>query len=151
RIDGDVRDDLAVLSFATHEVSVLLANGGPFSFPVAYMVGDAEDFALGDCNADGRPDLLYANGMGAAARLRARAVDGFGNFGVPIGSALPLVDAMFGPLDAFAITAGTFDAAAGEDVVVSASFARLAPMVSNGACSFSPKSMQVTWAWTRAR
>jgi hypothetical protein len=155
RINGDARDDLAVLSFTTHEVSVLLANGAPFTGPVAYMVGDAEDIALGDCNADGRPDLLYANGMGVAARLRARTVDLFGNFGAPIVSVLPLVDFVLGPLDAFAIAAGGFDAVAGDDVFVSASFARLAPMVSNGACNFFPtfaaNTIPVTWAWTRAR
>lgn len=155
RLDGDARWDLAVLSFGTSQAQVLLANGAPFTFPVAYGVGDAEDIALGDCSGDGRPDLLYANGAGATARLRARVVDMVGNFGAPIASVLPLVDGTFGPLDAFAIAAGDFDGDADADVAVSASFARLAPMIDVGGCNFAPafnmNTMPVTWAWTRAR
>jgi len=155
RLNGDARSDLVVLSYGTHQAQVLLANGAPFAGPVAYAIGDAQDLALGDCNADGRPDLLYANGFGAAAQLRARAVDMFGNFGAPIVSALPLVDAGLGPLQSLAIAAGRFDADADDDAVVSASSSRLAPMRSNGACSFTPtfmaNTLPVTWAWTPAR
>jgi hypothetical protein len=155
RINSDIRSDLVVLSFGTQQAQVLLANGAPFAGPVAYMVGDAEDLALADCNLDGRPDLLYATGVGNAARLRARAADMFGNLGAPISSVLPLVDATFGPLDAFAIAAGDLDGDADADAVVSASFARLAPMVNVGGCNFAPAfnaaTMPVTWAWTRAR
>lgn len=155
RLDGDARSDLVVLSFGTGQVQVLRATGAPFGFPVAYAVGDAEDLALGDCSGDGRPDLLYANGVGNAARLRARQVDPFGNFGAPISSVLPLVDGAFGPLDSFAIAAGDFDGDGDADAAVSASFARLAPMIDVGGCNFAPafnaNTMPLTWAWTRAR
>ena len=155
RLDGDARADLVVLSFGTHQAQVLLATAAPFAAPVAYAVGDAEDLALGDCSGDGRADLLYANGVGAAAQLRARVDGAAGNLGAPVVSALPLVDATFGALDSFAIAAGDFDGDGDADAVVSAGSSRLAPMIDVGGCAFAPafnaNTMPLTWAWTRAR
>jgi hypothetical protein len=122
---------------------------------VTFAVGDTEDIALGDCNADGRFDLLYANGMGTASRLIARRNLGAPAFSAELVSSLPLFDVTEGYLEPFLIAAGDFDNDGIGDAVVSASASRLAPATSNGNCTFTPTytpaTMNTTWAWSRAR
>lgn len=151
RLDGDARPDLAVLAAGADEIDIIRATGAPFAFAIPYAAGDAGDIALGDCNVDGRRDLLYVNGMGAGTVLRARRNDGLANFGVPLVSPLPLVDPAFGPLAPFVLASGDFDADGAADAVVSASWSRLGPATSNGNCTFTPAPLGITWAWVRTR
>jgi hypothetical protein len=155
RLDADARMDLVVLSVADDEAAVLRATAAPFAAPVAYAVGDAGDIALPDCDGDGRRDLVYVNGTGTATTLRARRNLHNAMLGGPIVSALPLFDQTFGFLTPFVLAAGDFDNDGVGDAVVSASWSRLAPATSDGDCTFTPTytpaTMNFTWAWVRSR
>jgi hypothetical protein len=155
RLDADARMDVVVLSAADDEAAVLRATGAPFAAPVAYDVGDAGDIALGDCDADGRRDLIYVNGTGTATNLRARRTLQNAMLGGAISSSLPLYDQTYGYLTPFVIASGDFDNDGVGDAVVSASWSRLAPATSDGDCTFTPTytpaTMNYTWAWVRTR
>ena len=155
RLDGDARMDVVVLSAADDEVAVLRATAAPFAAPVTYDVGDAGDIALPDCDGDGRRDLIYVNGTGTGTTLRARRNLMNAVLGGPIVSALPLFDQVFGYLTPFVLAAGDFDNDGIGDAVVSASWSRLASATSDGDCTFTPTytpaTMDFTWAWVRTR
>jgi len=63
--NADGRPDLAVANVSSNNVSILLGNGGAggtFQPAVNYAVGSSpRSVAVGDFNADGRPDLAVAN------------------------------------------------------------------------------------------
>ncbi len=65
-LNGDGRPDLITTNLGSNNVSILLGNGPPnagtFQPAVNYAVsGGPESVAVGDFNADGRPDLAVAN------------------------------------------------------------------------------------------
>ncbi|WDT71111.1 MAG: FG-GAP-like repeat-containing protein [Candidatus Manganitrophus sp.] len=85
--------DLAVVNFATHEVSLLTGNGdGTFDAAVHFpatppgVQGFPQHLALGDFNKDGMPDLVVSNGAvgtmtlllntGGASRRPSRLIFG---------------------------------------------------------------------------
>ena len=65
RLNADARDDLAVLNVGSQTATILLAAGGGFA-AFGYGVGNTPDIALGDCNGDTQPDLIYVRGHGTA-------------------------------------------------------------------------------------
>jgi hypothetical protein len=150
RLDANVRADLVVLETGASAAVVLLSSGPGFAAPVAYAVGDAPDLALGDCDASGSPDLLYVNGDGTAAALRARRNIG-GVLAAPVGSSLPLYDAVYGYLYDLAIVSTDLDGDSLADAVVSTSDSQLPSATSNGNCTFTPaytpNTLAGTYAW----
>jgi hypothetical protein len=146
RLNGDLRDDLAVLNVGSQTVTIMIAAGAGFA-SVNYIVGPTPDIALGNCDADIWPDLLYVNGFGTATQLLARR-NMNGVLLPPLSSALPLFDPVHGYLTPLSIVSGDLDGDGFADASVSASQSRLAPATSNGNCTFAPKPYGVTWAWT---
>jgi hypothetical protein len=151
RLDANVRADLVVLETAADAAVVLLSNGLGFAPPVAYPVGDAPDLALGDCDASGSLDLLYVNGQGTSATLRARRNVG-GALGLPVGSSLPLWDETYGYLYDLAIESTDLDGDGRADAVVSTSHSQLPSATSSGNCAFTPAytpgTQASTFAWS---
>jgi hypothetical protein len=151
RMNADVRDDLVVLNRDADTVDVRLAAGaGAFAAALTYAVGDATDLALGDCDGTTRPDLMYMNGQGTSATLRARRNQGNGALGPIVTSAFPLgptatIPSYSSPL---AITAGRMNPGIAADAVVAATESRLATALSNGNCTFVKQPEIQTWAWT---
>lgn len=150
RLDANTRADLVVLETAASAALVLLSTATGFAAPVSYAVGDAPDIALGDCDASGSVDLIYVNGQGTSASLRARRNTG-GVLAAPLGSSLPLYHATLGALYDLAIVAGFLDGNPGVDVAVSTSHSQLPTATSNGNCTFTPTytpaTMWSTYAW----
>ena len=136
-LNGDARADLVTLDHGAGTATVRLAAAGGFGPAVTYPVGDAEDLALGDCDGDRRLDLIYVNGNGTHATLRARRNHG-GAFAAPLVSGLPLYDAEYGYMDPYAIVAADLDDDGVADVAVSAEFSRLPTATSDGDCTFTP-------------
>ena len=63
--NADGKLDFAVGSDATLAVGVLLGNGnGTFQPPMTYSSGNHAWLAVGDCNCDGKPDLVVAGTRG---------------------------------------------------------------------------------------
>lgn len=155
-MNADARADIVAFIGGFDAVSVLLANPvvPGFAAPVNYPVGDATDIAIGDCNANGTPDVMYANNFGTSTVLRARRNNGVGGLLAPLSSPLPLVHPTLPPLGAVppflqptAIVAGRFDAGAAADVVVASTWSILAPATSNGNCTFTAEPYGGAWAW----
>jgi len=148
RLNADARADFVALNLASDTVTVRLAVAGGFAAGVNYPVGNTDDIALGDCDGSGRRDLLYYNGQGTGTSLIARPNNGAGGLGAPIASALPLFDPAVGYMEPQAIAAGDLDGDGFGDATVASSWSRLAPALSNGACSFTPQPYGLTWAFT---
>jgi FG-GAP-like repeat len=149
RLNADARADLVVLNATADTVTVLFGvMGGPPVFGANYAVGDATDIALGDCDGSGLADVLYVNGFGTNALLRARRNNGAGGLLAPVVSSLPLFDPAVGFLNPLAIVSAPLNGDAFADVAVSATQSRLVPATSNAACSFTPGSFTTTWAWS---
>jgi hypothetical protein len=153
RLDNtDARADLAVLADGVNQLLVLRAIGAPFAPPIPYAAGDANDIAIGDCDFDGRRDVMYVNGTGLGTQIHARRVfDNFANLTPPIVSAFPLSAPMFGALQPYVIAAGTFDADNRADLAVTASNSFIAPAHANANCTYAAVPMSQSWAWTRTR
>jgi hypothetical protein len=151
RLDGNTRDDLIVLETDADVAAVLLANDVDFFPPVFYPVGDAPDIAVGDCNADAAPDLIYVNGSGVFATLRAHVNFG-GAFGPPVVSPLTLFDDVYGLLDDLAIVSVDLDGNGRDDAVVSTQHSQLPSAIAGGNCLFTPAStpgtQSNTYAWS---
>jgi FG-GAP-like repeat len=151
RLDANTRTDLVVLETGAGAALVLLSNGAGFAQAVRYAVGDAPDIALGDCDASGSLDLLYVNGQGTSATLRARRNSG-GLLAAPLASALPLYDAELGYLYDLAIVSTDLDGDGRADAVVSTSHSQLPSATSDGGCTFTPAytpaTLSNTYAWS---
>lgn len=152
RLDTDGNVDLAVLATGSNQIDIFRATGAPFAARIPYDAGDAGDIAIGDCNFDGRRDIMYINGTGLGTSIRARRVfDNFANLTAPIATAMPLSLVPYGPLTPFVLASADFDNDTFSDVAVSTSWARIAPARSNGNCTFAPQPLAVTWAWVLTR
>lgn len=146
RMNGDARDDLAVLNLGSQTVTILLAAGGGFA-AASYGVGNTPDIALGDCNGDTQPDLIYVRGQGTSTELFARP-NSWGFLGGPLISILPLFDPVYGFLGPLSIASGDLNGDGFDDASVSATWSRLAPATSDGDCTFTAQPYGITWAWT---
>jgi VCBS repeat protein/centrosomal CEP192-like protein/FG-GAP repeat protein len=76
--NGDGKLDLAVASFLSNTLSILLGDGtGNFTLASSPVTGEyADSVAIGDFNGDGKPDLAVATERGVLILLG----DGSGNF-----------------------------------------------------------------------
>ena len=146
RLNADARDDLAVLNVGSQTATILLAAGGGFA-AFGYGVGNTPDIALGDCNGDTQPDLIYVRGQGTATQLHARP-NSWGFLGGPLVSILPLFDPGYGYMSPLSIVSGDLNGDGFDDASVSATMAHLAPATSNGDCHFTAQPFAFTWAWT---
>ncbi len=148
RLNADARADFVVLNDGSNTATVRLAVAGGFAAGVNYTVGDTDDIAIGDCDANGAQDLLYYNGQGTSTQLIARRNNGAGGLAAPLGSSLPLFDPIVGYMEPLAIAAGDLDGDGRADAAVAASQSRLAPATSNGNCTFTASPYGLTWAWS---
>jgi hypothetical protein len=147
RLNADARADLVTLNATADTATVLFGvMGGPPVFGANYAVGDATDIALGDCDGSGLADLLYVNGFGTNATLRARRNNGAGGLLAPVVSSLPLFDPGPGFLNPLAIVSTALNGDAFADVAVSATASRMRTATSNAACSFTVGPFWTTWA-----
>lgn len=150
RLDANARADLVVLETGADAALVLLSNGAGFAAAASYAVGDAPDLALGDCDASGSLDLIYVNGQGTSATLRARR-NFSGLLAAPLASPLPLYDAEYGYLDDLAIVSADLDGNGRADAVVSTTHSQLPSATSDGDCTFTPAyapdTLSNTYAW----
>ena len=82
-LNGDGKPDLAVATYSTNSVNVLLNNGsGTFAAAVAYPTGGAAwSVAIADLNGDGVPDLAVANDTNSNSHMSAFLNLGNGTFG----------------------------------------------------------------------
>jgi FG-GAP-like repeat/FG-GAP repeat len=76
--NGDGKLDLAVVSFSSSSVSILLGNGdGTFQSAVGYAVGPGpSSIAVGDFNSDGNLDLAVAESGGGGVSILSGNGDG---------------------------------------------------------------------------
>jgi len=111
--NADGRPDLAVANQTSNNVSILLGNpppnAGTFQARVNYAAGDVPiSVAVGDFNADGRPDLAVANNLSDIVSVLLNTT-GIASFPVPTITQQPasqIVQA--GQIATIAITANGF-------------------------------------------
>jgi hypothetical protein len=155
RMNGDALDDLIILADGANNLEVRLATGGGgFAAAVSYAAGDARDFAIGNCDGTGGTDVMYMNGTGTAAALRARQNNYAGVLSAPVSTAWPLGPTVAIPhySKPLAIVGGRMNNDTWDDVVVSAEWSRLATGRSNGNCTFTKLPEVQSYAWaTRLR
>ncbi len=112
--NADGRPDLAVANLFSDNVSILLASsagGGTFLPPVNFVAGSRPiSVAVGDFNADGRPDLAVANGFSDNVSILLRSGGAGGTF-------LPAVNYAVGPSQQF-VAVGDFNADGRPDLAV---------------------------------
>jgi len=93
--NADGRPDLAVANIDSNNISILLGNGGgsgTFQAAVNYGAGSApQSVAVGDFNADGRPDLAVANLFGNNVSVLLNTTL---NFPAPIITQQPIAQAV---------------------------------------------------------
>jgi hypothetical protein len=140
-LNGDGRSDLAVASYTSgpvtvSSVSVLLGNGdGTFGARNDYSTGDFPvSVAIGDLNADGKPDLVVANN--GPATVSVLLGNGDGTFGAksdyPSGSGFP-----YGPTS---VAIGDLDGDGKPDLAVANSDTRVSVLLGNGGGTLGAKS-----------
>lgn len=113
-VDGDAKPDIAVTNYSSNTVSVIrnTSTGGTTTFApkVDFATGtNPFDFAIGDIDGDGKPDIAVANyGSGNISALRNTSTSGAVSFD-------PKVDYATGP--SYSLAIGDLDGNGKPDIV----------------------------------